>query len=140
MLSQSARRYISDVWHIPTFSGQISPIIANLKHKIQMQNHETVHHPERVSPILSQLVSTKKLYLIHYKYESRSKTSLILCIGSSVAGVYGAKVIVHNLVGMLSPTADVLAMSKIEIKLDSIPEGKSAIFKWRGKPLFVRHR
>jgi len=41
---------------------------------------------------------------------------------------------------MLSASADVLAMSKIEIKLDSIPEGKSAVFKWRGKPLFVRHR
>ncbi|KYQ48426.1 Cytochrome b-c1 complex subunit Rieske, mitochondrial [Trachymyrmex zeteki] len=60
--------------------------------------------------------------------------------GGSVAGVYSAKVVVHNLVGMMSPTADVLAMSKIEINLGSIPEGKSAIFKWRGKPLFVRHR
>lgn len=57
-----------------------------------------------------------------------------------MAGVYGAKVIVYNLVGLLSASADVLAMSKVEIKLDSIPEGKSAVFKWRGKPLFVRHR
>ncbi|KMQ91727.1 cytochrome b-c1 complex subunit mitochondrial [Lasius niger] len=60
--------------------------------------------------------------------------------GSSVAGVYGAKTIVQDLVGLLSASADVLAMSKCEIKLDSIPEGKSAVFKWRGKPLFVRHR
>ncbi|XP_018359363.1 PREDICTED: cytochrome b-c1 complex subunit Rieske, mitochondrial isoform X2 [Trachymyrmex cornetzi] len=71
---------------------------------------------------------------------SRKGISYLIAAGGSVAGVYGAKVIVHNLVGMMSPTADVLAMSKIEIKLDSIPEGKSAIFKWRGKPLFVRHR
>lgn len=60
--------------------------------------------------------------------------------GSTVAGVYGAKTIVQDLVGLLSASADVLAMSKCEIKLDSIPEGKSAVFKWRGKPLFVRHR
>ncbi|KAG5307219.1 UCRI protein, partial [Acromyrmex insinuator] len=71
---------------------------------------------------------------------SRKGTTYLIAAGNSVAGVYGAKVLVHNLVGMLSPTADVLAMSKIEIKLDNIPEGKSAIFKWRGKPLFVRHR
>ncbi|NWH49018.1 UCRI protein, partial [Fregata magnificens] len=36
--------------------------------------------------------------------------------------------------------ADVLALSKIEIKLSDIPEGKNVAFKWRGKPLFVRHR
>lgn len=57
-----------------------------------------------------------------------------------MVAVYSAKAIVHDAVGLLSASADVLALSKIEIKLDSIPEGKSAVFKWRGKPLFVRHR
>lgn len=57
-----------------------------------------------------------------------------------MAAVYSAKAIVQDAVGLLSASADVLALSKIEIKLDSIPEGKSAVFKWRGKPLFVRHR
>lgn len=40
----------------------------------------------------------------------------------------------------MSASADVLALAKIEIKLSDIPEGKSMTFKWRGKPLFVRHR
>ena len=31
-------------------------------------------------------------------------------------------------------------MAKIEIKLADIPEGKNMTFKWRGKPLFIRHR
>jgi ubiquinol-cytochrome c reductase iron-sulfur subunit len=31
-------------------------------------------------------------------------------------------------------------MAKIEIKLADIPEGKNMVFKWRGKPLFIRHR
>lgn len=44
------------------------------------------------------------------------------------------------MVGSMSASADVLAMAKVEVKLGSIPEGKSAVFKWRGKPLFVRHR
>jgi hypothetical protein len=34
----------------------------------------------------------------------------------------------------------VLAMAQIEIKLADIPEGKNMTFKWRGKPLFIRHR
>ena len=35
---------------------------------------------------------------------------------------------------------DVLALAKIDIKLADIPEGKNMTFKWRGKPLFIRHR
>ncbi|XP_050454678.1 cytochrome b-c1 complex subunit Rieske, mitochondrial-like isoform X1 [Cataglyphis hispanica] len=71
---------------------------------------------------------------------SRKSVSYVIAAGSSVAAVYGAKTIVQDLVGVLSASADVLAMSKVEIKLDTIPEGKSVVFKWRGKPLFVRHR
>nr|CAI5826763.1 unnamed protein product [Callosobruchus analis] len=40
----------------------------------------------------------------------------------------------------MAASADVLAMAKIEVNLLEIPEGKSVSFKWRGKPLFVRHR
>jgi len=40
----------------------------------------------------------------------------------------------------MSASADVLALAKIEVKLGDIPEGKNATFKWRGKPLFIRHR
>lgn len=63
------------------------------------------------------------------------------CIAAgSVAAAYGAKTIVTQFVSTMSATADVLALAKIEIKLADIPEGKSVTFKWRGKPLFVRHR
>ncbi len=42
--------------------------------------------------------------------------------------------------GYLGPSADVLAQGQLEVKLADIPEGKSATFKWRDKPLFIRHR
>ncbi len=47
---------------------------------------------------------------------------------------------VNTLLSTLSASKDVLAMAKIEIALADIPEGKNMVFKWRGKPLFVRHR
>jgi len=47
---------------------------------------------------------------------------------------------VNQLLGSLSASADVLAMAKIEINLTDIPEGKAMTFKWRGKPLFIKHR
>jgi ubiquinol-cytochrome c reductase iron-sulfur subunit len=40
----------------------------------------------------------------------------------------------------MSASADVLAMAKVEIDLAAIPEGKNVIIKWRGKPVFIRHR
>jgi len=52
----------------------------------------------------------------------------------------GAKATVHDFLVNMSASADVLAQAKVEIALDSIPEGKNVIIKWRGKPVFVRHR
>ena len=40
----------------------------------------------------------------------------------------------------MSASADILALGKAEIDLATIPEGKNAILKWRGKPVFIRHR
>lgn len=69
------------------------------------------------------------------------KSFTYLMVGSSlVASTYAAKAVVTQFVSSMSASADVLALAKIEIKLSDIPEGKSATFKWRGKPLFIRHR
>lgn len=64
-----------------------------------------------------------------------------LVVGSgAVAGAYAAKTLVTDFVSSMSASADVLALAKIEVKLSDIPEGKNMTFKWRGKPLFIRHR
>lgn len=52
----------------------------------------------------------------------------------------GAKSTVEAFLSSMSASADVLAMSKIEVKLSAIPEGKNVIVKWQGKPVFIRHR
>lgn len=72
--------------------------------------------------------------------EGRRVFSYLVTGGTTVVGVYAAKTVVTQFVSSMSASADVLALSKIEIKLSEIPEGKNMTFKWRGKPLFVRHR
>ncbi|XP_003227076.1 cytochrome b-c1 complex subunit Rieske, mitochondrial [Anolis carolinensis] len=72
--------------------------------------------------------------------ETRKAFSYFLTATTCVATAYVAKNVVTQFVSSMSASADVLAMSKIEIKLSDIPEGKNMAFKWRGKPLFVRHR
>jgi len=71
---------------------------------------------------------------------SRRSFTYLLVGGGTVTGAYAAKTVVSEFVSSLSASADVLALAKIEIKLGDIPEGKNVTFKWRGKPLFVRHR
>jgi ubiquinol-cytochrome c reductase iron-sulfur subunit len=52
----------------------------------------------------------------------------------------GAKSTVQEFLTNMSASADVLAMAKVEVDLSTIPEGKNVIIKWRGKPVFIRHR
>jgi ubiquinol-cytochrome c reductase iron-sulfur subunit len=47
---------------------------------------------------------------------------------------------VIKLVHSLSASADVLALSSVEVDVSTIDEGSSATVKWRGKPIFIRHR
>lgn len=72
--------------------------------------------------------------------DDKQTFSYISTFGVGVATAYGAKAIVRDIVANLAPSADVLALAKVEIKLSDIPEGKNVTVKWRSKPLFVRHR
>ncbi|KIY50278.1 ubiquinol-cytochrome c reductase iron-sulfur subunit [Fistulina hepatica ATCC 64428] len=51
-----------------------------------------------------------------------------------------AKSSVTEFLKTMSASADVLAMAKVEVELNAIPEGKNVVIKWRGKPVFIRHR
>ncbi|GAA5933849.1 ubiquinol--cytochrome-c reductase catalytic subunit RIP1 [Sporobolomyces koalae] len=52
----------------------------------------------------------------------------------------GAKSTVTDFLQNMSASSDVLALAKVEVDLSAIPEGKNVIIKWRGKPVFIRHR
>ena len=59
------------------------------------------------------------------------------------SGALGAVAVVSAgwpLVDQMNPSKDVEALSKVEIDLSKIAEGKSTTVMWRGKPLFIKHR
>lgn len=84
--------------------------------------------------------NTKRAATKNTSADDRRSFTYLLVGSTAVASAYSAKAIVTQFVTSMSASADVLALAKIEIKLDEIPEGKSVTFKWRGKPLFIRHR
>ncbi|RZC33675.1 UCR TM and/or Rieske domain containing protein [Asbolus verrucosus] len=71
--------------------------------------------------------------------ERKALTYMVAGIGIT-ASLYGAKAVAFQYVTYMAASADVLALARIEVKLTDIPEGKNMTFKWRGKPLFIKHR
>lgn len=58
---------------------------------------------------------------------------------SGVAAV-GAACAAWPLVDSLNPSADVLALSSIEVDISGVAPGQTMTVKWRGKPVFITHR
>lgn len=76
----------------------------------------------------------------HSNSDERQTFSYVPAFGTGLATAYLAKTIVTDIVANVAPSADVLALAKVEVKLSDIPEGKSLTVKWRSKPLFIKHR
>ncbi|KAI9104106.1 ubiquinol-cytochrome c reductase iron-sulfur subunit [Phlyctochytrium arcticum] len=80
-----------------------------------------------------------------YKLQNRDDQSrrnfAYFMIGTySFIGAAAAKNMVTDYLVHFAASADVLALAKVEVDMASIPEGKNVILKWRGKPVFIRHR
>ncbi|KAI6090109.1 ubiquinol-cytochrome c reductase iron-sulfur subunit, mitochondrial [Hypoxylon rubiginosum] len=96
------------------------------------------------SPFKGESTSTKIPDFGHYINKGSSNTNLLFSyfmvgtMGAITAA--GAKSTVQEFLKNMSASADVLAMAKVEVDLNAIPEGKNVIIKWRGKPVFIRHR
>jgi len=63
-----------------------------------------------------------------------------LYVASGAVGAAGVVSAAWPLVDQLNPSADVLALSSVEVDLSTIPQGNTVTILWRGIPVFIRHR
>lgn len=63
---------------------------------------------------------------------------LFLATGAMGAVAVGSAV--WPLISQMNPDASTLALASTEVDIGNIPEGQIVTVKWRGKPVFVRHR
>lgn len=63
-----------------------------------------------------------------------------LFIATGAAAAVGTAGVVWPLVSQMNPDASTLALSSTEVDLAGIPKGQIVTIKWRGGPVFVRHR
>merc|ERR1719330_1927587 len=71
--------------------------------------------------------------------ERRAFTYLLLS-GVRFAYASTARVLVVKFVSSMSASADVLALASAEFDVSALDVGKTMTVKWRGKPVFIRHR
>ena len=71
--------------------------------------------------------------------QDEDKRDFLIVSTYALAGV-GAAAFVWPLIDQMNPAADTLALASTEIDLSSLEEGQAITVKWRGKPVFVRHR
>jgi len=63
-----------------------------------------------------------------------------LYIATGAVGAVGTALAIWPFIDQMEPDASVLALATVELDLAPIAEGQSVIIKWRGNPVFVRHR
>lgn len=61
-------------------------------------------------------------------------------IAAGVAALGAAATVAWPLVDQMNPAGDTLALASVEFDLTKVQLGQSVTIKWRGKPLFIRHR
>ncbi|MEM8792909.1 MAG: ubiquinol-cytochrome c reductase iron-sulfur subunit [Pseudomonadota bacterium] len=63
-----------------------------------------------------------------------------LFVATGAAGAVTTGAVVWPLIDQWSPSADVLALATIKVDISEVAEGSQITVKWRGKPVFIRHR
>jgi len=63
-----------------------------------------------------------------------------LMVATGALGAVGVAATAWPFINNLNPAADTLALSTVEVNVQPIAVGQAVTVKWRGKPLFVRHR
>ena len=63
-----------------------------------------------------------------------------MMLTAGALGAVGAASALWPFVNSMNPSADVLALASIEVDLSPIKPGQTIKVKWRGVPVFIRHR
>jgi ubiquinol-cytochrome c reductase iron-sulfur subunit len=69
--------------------------------------------------------------------ESR-RDFIYIATGAAAVGALGG--FVWPLIDQMNPAADELALASIEVDYGKVALGQQLVVKWRGKPVFIRHR
>lgn len=71
---------------------------------------------------------------------SKRAFTYFVLTGGRFIGAAAVRLAVLKFLLSMTASKDVLAMANLEVDLSNIQEGQTVTVKWRGKPVFIRHR
>lgn len=71
--------------------------------------------------------------------EGHTRRDFVTLTGVAL-GAVGAGAVAVPFIDSLNPSADVMALASIEVDLSGVEPGQTKKVKWRGVPVFIRHR
>lgn len=74
----------------------------------------------------------------HHADEPSRRDFIHIAAGAAAAG--GVAAVAWPLIDQMNPSADTLALASTEFDIGKVEVGQQSVVKWRGKPVFVRHR
>lgn len=75
----------------------------------------------------------------HHEEDGVTRRDMIH-VGATVGAGIGAAAALWPFIDQMNPAADTLAVAAIEVDISQIDVGSAIVVKWRGKPVFIRHR
>jgi ubiquinol-cytochrome c reductase iron-sulfur subunit len=85
------------------------------------------------------MVDTEGAATPEHGYEGETRRDFLQLATGAFAAV-GVAAVAWPFIQQMNPAADTLALATIEVDVSKIEVGQAIKVKWRGKPVFIRHR
>jgi ubiquinol-cytochrome c reductase iron-sulfur subunit len=85
------------------------------------------------------MVDTTKVHGAGHHEDGETRRDF-LTLAASALGVVGVASVAWPFIQSMNPAADTLALATTEVDLKPVAVGQSITVKWRGHPVFIRHR
>jgi ubiquinol-cytochrome c reductase iron-sulfur subunit len=97
------------------------------------------NYTSSIEDVLTEGLLRRQKIMAHAPTEANRRDFLYLATGA--VGAVGVASLAWPFVAQLGPDASAKAAgAPIDVDLSQVPEGQSITLKWRGAPIFVRHR
>ncbi len=90
--------------------------------------------------VLSYRQMLEEAHLSQAEDELKSRRDMLFYTAGAGAAVSVGVLGVWPAINQMNETADIKALSKIQVDISGVPEGGQLVVEWQLKPVFIRHR
>merc|ERR1719460_101041 len=126
--------------HTRALQSQVPLVAAQIKPIVPYRSNSTAPAPMAPAFETDAIADTYDKPLTKVGDPSKRAFTYVVLGGARFIYASAARLVAIKFIATMSASADVLALASTEVDLSSLDEGSSMTVKWRGKPVFIRHR